>query len=84
MHNGIVTTCDVSHDGKYVVSGSDLDSAVSIWDARDGQLIKKLLGTEFCICYILYVQPKDCSSKKFLNINAHGMKYRALSTIIAR
>ncbi|CAG2206880.1 WD repeat-containing protein 88-like [Mytilus edulis] len=38
-HAGIVTSCNFSHDGKYVVSGSDLDNTVKIWDSNTGDLI---------------------------------------------
>ncbi|EDO40174.1 predicted protein, partial [Nematostella vectensis] len=44
VQEGIVTTCHFSSDGKYVVSGNDLDYAVCVWDARDGKLIKKLFN----------------------------------------
>ncbi|XP_062817809.1 WD repeat-containing protein 88 isoform X2 [Anolis carolinensis] len=30
--DGVITTCDISHDGKYVVSGSDLENALFICD----------------------------------------------------
>ncbi|XP_033754028.1 WD repeat-containing protein 88-like [Pecten maximus] len=38
-HAGIVTSCKFSHDGKMVVSGSDLDNTLKIWDANSGELI---------------------------------------------
>ncbi|KAK3733986.1 hypothetical protein QZH41_009841 [Actinostola sp. cb2023] len=44
IHEGIVTACHFSSDGKYLVTGSDLDFATCIWDAREGTLIKKLIN----------------------------------------
>ncbi|XP_006819827.2 WD repeat-containing protein 88-like [Saccoglossus kowalevskii] len=38
-HDGIVTCCKFSNNGKYVVSGSDLDYALNVWNAKDGSLI---------------------------------------------
>ena len=43
-HGGIVTCCEYSHDGHYIVTGSDLDFAVRIWDAHDGTLIHDIKG----------------------------------------
>ena len=42
LHDGIVTTCDFSYDGKFLITGSDLENSVRIWDAYDGELIKEL------------------------------------------
>lgn len=39
LHAGIVTSCRFSHDGKYVVSCSDLDNTVKVWDANTGDVI---------------------------------------------
>ena len=41
-HNGIITSCNFSCDGKFIVSGGDLDFSVSVWDAKEGELIRKL------------------------------------------
>lgn len=41
-HDGIITSCNFSCDGKYVISGGDLDFSVSVWDAKEGELIAKL------------------------------------------
>ncbi|CAB4000058.1 WD repeat-containing 88-like [Paramuricea clavata] len=41
-HEGVLTSCNYSSDGKYIVSGGDMDFSISIWDAKDGVLIRKL------------------------------------------
>ena len=38
-HDGMVTCCNFSQDGKYVVSGSDFDNALIVWDAFSGESI---------------------------------------------
>ncbi|KAK3086475.1 hypothetical protein FSP39_018946 [Pinctada imbricata] len=38
-HAGIVTCCKFSHDGKLVISGSDLDNTLKVWDANSGDLL---------------------------------------------
>ena len=35
----MVTCCNFSQDGKYVVSGSDFDNALIVWDAFSGESI---------------------------------------------
>ena len=44
LHDGIVTCCQISHDGQYIATGSDLDGAIRLWSVKDGQLIKKVKG----------------------------------------
>lgn len=44
QHAGIVTCCRFSHDGKLVISGSDLDNTLKIWDANSGELLQNLQG----------------------------------------
>lgn len=39
-----MTSCHFSHDGRYLVNSSDLDFAVSVWDVREGSLIKKFFS----------------------------------------
>ncbi|XP_046842114.1 WD repeat-containing protein 88-like [Xenia sp. Carnegie-2017] len=39
---GAITSCSFSNDGKFIVSGGDMDFSVCIWNAKDGILIKKL------------------------------------------
>lgn len=39
-----MTSCHFSHDGRYLVNSSDLDFAVSLWDVREGSLIKKIFN----------------------------------------
>ncbi|XP_066290406.1 WD repeat-containing protein 88-like isoform X3 [Branchiostoma lanceolatum] len=41
-HDGIVTCCRFSHNGKMVVSGSDLDHSVSVWHTGEGTLLHHL------------------------------------------
>ncbi|KAK2162040.1 hypothetical protein NP493_1544g00031 [Ridgeia piscesae] len=43
-HGGIVTCCNFSADGKLIISGSDLENVVRIWDAHSGHLIHKIKG----------------------------------------
>lgn len=38
VHEHIVTSCHISHDGKYLCSGTDLDSCLTIWDAESGTI----------------------------------------------
>ena len=45
MHEGVITCCDFSHDGKYIVTGSDLDFKIRLWDSHSGELIKIIAGT---------------------------------------
>ena len=39
-----MTSCHFSYDGRYLVNSSDLDFAVSVWDVREGSLIKKFFS----------------------------------------
>ena len=39
-HDGMAMSCDISYDGKYMLSASDLDNAVLIWDLRQEKSIK--------------------------------------------
>ncbi|XP_064640504.1 WD repeat-containing protein 88-like [Lineus longissimus] len=41
-HHGIVTCCDYSSDGGLIVTGSDLDFKVRVWDARSGKVVKEM------------------------------------------
>ena len=41
---GIATSCNFSHDGRLVVSGSDLDHSVKVWDANSGQIVAESKG----------------------------------------
>lgn len=51
-HAGIVTSCNFSHDERLIVSGSDLDNTVKIWDANTGELIHNIDGGLSIKCYI--------------------------------
>ncbi|XP_077165749.1 WD repeat-containing protein 88 isoform X1 [Paroedura picta] len=35
--DGLLTSCDISHDGKYVVSGSDMENALCLVDAANAK-----------------------------------------------
>nr|XP_056718343.1 WD repeat-containing protein 88 [Euleptes europaea] len=37
--DGLLTSCDVSHDGKYVVSGSDMENALCLVDAATAEQV---------------------------------------------
>ena len=41
-HEGMVMSCDISHDGKYILTGTDLDNTVYLWDVRTRKAITKL------------------------------------------
>ena len=47
-HGGIVTCCNYSHDGQFVVSASDLDNIVRIWDAHNGHIVHEIKGEGLC------------------------------------
>ena len=54
-HGGIVTCCNYSHDDQYVVSASDLDNVVKIWDVRDGKMAFEIKG--WCLmCYNILIR----------------------------
>ncbi|XP_070617730.1 LOW QUALITY PROTEIN: WD repeat-containing protein 88 [Erythrolamprus reginae] len=37
--DGLITTCHISHDGKFAVSGSDLDNALFVCKVEDGEQV---------------------------------------------
>lgn len=39
-HDGMAMACDISHDARLMLSCSDLDNAVVIWDLRQEKSIK--------------------------------------------
>lgn len=39
-----MTDCNFSHDGKLVVSCSDLDRSIKLWDATSGKMVKEIVG----------------------------------------
>ncbi|XP_064598911.1 WD repeat-containing protein 88-like [Liolophura sinensis] len=41
-HDGVLTCCDISHDGKLIVTGSDIDNCLKVWDTSSGETIHKL------------------------------------------
>ena len=41
---GIVTCCNISHNGKMAVTGSDLDHSVKVWDVASGEVIAETKG----------------------------------------
>lgn len=41
-----MTDCNFSHDSKLVVSCSDLDRSIKLWDASSGKMIKEIVGKE--------------------------------------
>lgn len=66
MNEGIVTSCHFSHDGRYLVNSSDLDFAVSVWDVREGSLIKKLFS-EYYDCFLQW-ESHVCAFKEFVSL----------------
>ncbi|KAM6325120.1 LOW QUALITY PROTEIN: WD repeat-containing protein 88 [Podargus strigoides] len=43
-HEGIVTSCTVSWDGRYVVSGSDKEKAICVFDAVSATVVANIQG----------------------------------------
>lgn len=43
-HDGVLTCCDISHDGKMIATGSDIDNCLKVWDGSSGETIHKLDG----------------------------------------
>lgn len=43
-HEGLVTSCNISYDGKYVVSGLDKENAVCITDAVSATMVMYIQG----------------------------------------
>ncbi|KAL5021243.1 hypothetical protein ScPMuIL_000398 [Solemya velum] len=41
-HDGMVNCCQYSHDGKLVLSGSDSENAICVWDSHEGKVIRKI------------------------------------------
>ena len=39
FHDGMVTNCTYSNDGKLVASVTDLDNALTVWDAFSGEAV---------------------------------------------
>lgn len=46
-HGGIVTCGNWSHDDKFILTGSDLDMAIRIWDSQTGALVQTIKGELF-------------------------------------
>ncbi|CAF2786465.1 unnamed protein product [Rotaria sp. Silwood2] len=42
VHEHIVTNCHISHDGKSLCSGTDLDSVLTIWDTTSGLMSSQI------------------------------------------
>ena len=42
QHEGIVTCTDVSADGKLVVSCSDFDNGLHVWNLESGELLESI------------------------------------------
>uniref|UniRef100_A0ABM5EUS2 WD repeat-containing protein 88 n=1 Tax=Pogona vitticeps TaxID=103695 RepID=A0ABM5EUS2_9SAUR len=40
--DGVITSCHISHDGKYIVSGSDMENALIICDAGDAKQLASI------------------------------------------
>ena len=55
MHEGMVMSCDISYDGKYMLSCTDLDNSVTIWDMRQQKSIK----TMKCKFFYIYISPNS-------------------------
>ena len=56
-HRGMITDCNFSHDGKLVVSTSDIDHTAKLWDTLNGKMVKEIPGRFFlAFSYNEYVQ----------------------------
>lgn len=40
-----MTDCNLSNDGRLVVSSSDIDHSVKLWDCVTGKMVKEIKGT---------------------------------------
>lgn len=69
-HAGIVTGCDLSTDGKLVVSASDLDNFIRIWDAQNGALIREIKGHHSSTITSLQFSP--CESDRLVSTSMDG------------
>lgn len=50
-----MTCCQISHDGKYVVSVSDLDNVVAVRSVQDGSLVSSTNGKQAIPTLCMYM-----------------------------
>ncbi|XP_074439064.1 WD repeat-containing protein 88 [Larus michahellis] len=43
-HEGIVTSCNISCDGRYVISGSDKENTIYVFDAESATVVSRIQG----------------------------------------
>jgi len=61
--------CDFSHNGRLVVSASDVDNIIRIWDSHTGCLVQELRGKTKRMLQLnfniasYYIQPCDLKTK---------------------
>lgn len=52
-HTGVVNSCDISQDGRYVISSSS-DSGINLWDATSGEILNNISIPGRDIRYVRY------------------------------
>lgn len=61
MHGGVITCCGFSNDGRYVVTGSDLDFMIKVWDVASGEMVHEIKGSSHRLLYhIMFRTRSDC------------------------
>lgn len=59
-HDGIVTSCNFSNNGKMAVSGSDLDNTVKVWDVNSGLVIAQTAGMVYLYSSVTTKVVREC------------------------
>jgi WD40 repeat protein len=58
-HGGMILGCDFSHSGHLVVTSSDLDFTVRVWDSHNGTLVQELKDLHTSSITSCYFNPTD-------------------------
>ncbi|KAL8194870.1 UNVERIFIED_CONTAM: hypothetical protein K2H54_037383 [Gekko kuhli] len=65
--DGLLTSCDVSHDGKYVVSGSDIENAICLIDAANAE-------------QVAYIREHHASTVRRCRFDPHNQRIATVSS----